>query len=125
VVLPNGHGLTVWQFGTRTSFDVNCYGIPPAACRESGRQVAGVSERRAISDCGLMRIVARAGAGSAFPSRPRGSASILLRKHYGSGSSDGTLTRWRLPNGGQVQPVLRAQRAVSDMTFDAKGSCWH
>ena len=36
--------------------------------------------------------------------------------------TDGTLTRWRLPRGGKVQPNLRAQRAVSGMTFDYKGN---
>jgi WD40 repeat protein len=121
VVLPNGQGLTVWRLGARKSFDVQVQWYPPlAVLSPDGRWLAYQNSERSV-------IVADARDGAhetefRVPEPPTRLGIDPASETLWVASGDGTLTRWRLPNGGKVQPVLKAPRAVSDMTFDAKGN---
>jgi WD40 repeat protein len=121
VLLPNGQGVTVWQLGARRSFDVQVHLYPPlAVLSPDGRWFAYQNFERSV-------IVADAHDGAhdaefAVSKRPTKLRIDPTSETLWVAQTDGTLTRWRLPRGGKVQPNLRAQRAVSGMTFDYKGN---
>jgi WD40 repeat protein len=121
VVLPNGKGLTVWQLGSRKSFDVPVGWYPPlAVLSPDGRWLAYQNSERSV-------VVADAHSGTQRVNFSVAKKLTRLRIDPTSetlwvASDDDTLTRWRLPSGDKLQPLLKAQRAVYSMTFDVKGS---
>jgi WD40 repeat protein len=120
VAFPNADSLAVWQLGSRESFEIQMLWTPPlAALSPDGRWLAYREFEQSVV---VADVRGRRRSRFRIPMAPTKFGIDPASQVLWVALADGTLMRWRLPSGGKVQPVLKTQRAVADMTFDATGN---